>query len=89
MGGGYLLFHLEQEATKPYLEASLEVTCTKAVCPGIVVGVRGSFQTNFSFIHTMYPSMSYIPTKLMDIRLFVEVIAVLTDVVQLTMKMKN
>jgi len=38
------------------LEASLEVTCTKAVCPA----------------------------KLVDIRLFVEVIAVLADVVQLS-----
>ena len=47
----------------------MEVTCTKAVCPE-VLGVR-RFQTSF-----------VLPAELMDVCLFVEVVAVLADVVQ-------
>ena len=68
----------------PYLEASLEVTCTKTVSPGIVSeSEEVCFQTNF-VIYTTYKTFSHtLPAKLMDVSLFVEVVAVLTDVVQL------
>ena len=71
-GGNDLYRPCVESSFQSYLEASLEVTCTKAVCPE-VLGVR-SFQTSF-----------VLPAELMDICLFVEVVAVLADVVQLQM----
>ena len=57
-----------------YLKTFLEVTCTKAVRPG-VTDVMESGRTNF-----------ILPAELVDIRLFVEVVTILTDVVQLQVK---
>ena len=71
-GGNDLYRPCVESSFQSYLEASLEVTCTKAVCPE-VLGVR-SFQTSF-----------VLPAELMDVCLFVEVVAVLADVVQLQM----
>ena len=39
---------LAQPRKQPYLEAPLEVTCTKAVCPGIVWVRRSLLKTNLS-----------------------------------------